>query len=527
MQLSIPSSLLTFSRDWAHDTSNAVAQSGALDLEEVNDRLLRIAGQHEPKAEPMSPYRPGKSPTRSPSPPQRGETEFYFKLVNNGGRPMYPIELIDSVAQNPTAYRHLVRPWSDSADSELPEWWLVFERQSHHWEQFRQWQAHARREGIPPRVEIRFDTRWSHVDTAYDRFVRDFRLESPTYADAALQLLGRHGFTRPVQFHPDVSQQDKLTEWIEYLTYECAVLHWYTCILQRGQPKYNKAWKTLVDSNVLRPFETEKFIWSSESGITHQTERQKAERAVELAESALEASDKIVDRHSGSAVARAQKMSAARSRLDEAKESLQLVQRRNGLIIDFKRTMASFFHHKKDLKQQEVLVRWVLNEVPRVEAELGKDGMENVDLNPRCGTHATAHANESDDLRPAPGRTRKRGCDETADDEPSSKRRKSGGREMDSCEARSLSISTAGTTSRPRRRRDPRKSSCLPPKEDARPPLRRSARIAARKLAQTQAATLSRPRVLDAPDKAGNGAQQPTGGRAVRQRRRSWKVRVT
>jgi hypothetical protein len=111
MQLCIPSSLLTFGRDWAHSASNAAAQSGAVNLDEVNDRLLRIAsGQQEPRPAPPSPYRPGKSPTRSPSPPQRRETEYYLQLVDAGGRPVYPIELIDSVAQNPMAYKHLVHP---------------------------------------------------------------------------------------------------------------------------------------------------------------------------------------------------------------------------------------------------------------------------------------------------------------------------------------------------------------------------------------------------------------------------------
>jgi hypothetical protein len=323
----------------------------------------------------------------------------------------------------------------------MPDWWVVFRKQFHHWEQFRHWHAHARREVPRSRVKIRNDTRWWHLDTAYGIFVRDFRLGSPTYADTALQLLGRHGFTRPVRFHQDPTQQDKLTEWIEYLTYECAGHHWYESILRDLRPDFDKGWKRLVDSKLLRPFETEEFICSFQSGVTHQSERQKAERAVALAGSALEAADKSVDRHGGSTAAQAQKVSAARSRLNEAKESLRLVQRRNDLIIDFKRSVRGYLTQKRDVKKQEALVRWVLDEVPRVEAELRKDGLGRADLSPGRGTQTIAHTKESDDFRLAPRRSaRKRGRGENADDEPPSKRPKSGGRITDSRKAQSSSI---------------------------------------------------------------------------------------
>jgi hypothetical protein len=163
-----------------------------------------------------------------------------------------------------------------------------------------------------------------------------------------------------------------------------------------------------------------------------------------------------------------------------------------------------------------------LDEVPRVEAELRKDGTENADQNPERGTHTATHTEAGNGYRLPPRRsTRKRGRDENAGDEPPPKRPKSGGRNTDYCEAQYSSIRAPGPTRSRRWRRDPGRASCLPPSEDICPQLRRSARIAARKLAQTQAAaTLSRDPIPDAPGMAGNGAQRPAAGGARRQRRK-------
>lgn len=38
------------------------------------------------------------------------EKESYDELVRTGGRPCYPIRLIDQVAKNPAAYSHITRP---------------------------------------------------------------------------------------------------------------------------------------------------------------------------------------------------------------------------------------------------------------------------------------------------------------------------------------------------------------------------------------------------------------------------------
>jgi hypothetical protein len=47
------------------------------------------------------------------SPPENYETRSYHELISDGGRPSYPISLLDDVANNPGAYREILLPWQD------------------------------------------------------------------------------------------------------------------------------------------------------------------------------------------------------------------------------------------------------------------------------------------------------------------------------------------------------------------------------------------------------------------------------
>ena len=55
--------------------------------------------------------------------------------------------------------------------------------------------------------------------------------------------------------------------------------------VERHQPKYDEPWKELVDSQVLRPSETEEFICNIK--FQHASEKERAEKAVESAKSAV------------------------------------------------------------------------------------------------------------------------------------------------------------------------------------------------------------------------------------------------
>ena len=97
--------------------------------------------------------------------------------------------------------------------------------------------------------------------------------------------LTKHEFTHSFKLSEDLEQQDKLITWIEFLDHEYWLYDKDMRFVKRRQSQYDEAWKELVNSNVLRLFETEKFICNIKSAFHHQSEKQHAERAVESAKS--------------------------------------------------------------------------------------------------------------------------------------------------------------------------------------------------------------------------------------------------
>ncbi|KAJ4302039.1 hypothetical protein N0V88_002175 [Collariella sp. IMI 366227] len=162
-----------------------------------------------------------------------------------------------------------------------------------------------------PKSFIEFPTRWRHVDSAYNDFVRDFRPDSSlSYTAAASNLLAQHGVTRPVKFLPNPAHQDKLTEWIEYLAFECAAHSWFQSNVEAHQPANDKTWKKLVNEGELEPHETEEYVHNRP--------------------------------------ARSSTLVSAKSRLDEAKRALEVVQRRNNLSWEFIHATADFDDWKRE-----------------------------------------------------------------------------------------------------------------------------------------------------------------------------------
>lgn len=188
------------------------------------------------------------------------EKESYKELIEEGGRPFFDISLIDDIAKDPFSHWDLVRPWAHfpadcdpDPESDGAVNWRVFALQLWHWRMFRDWEKFNRDDFT------RWEATWGELRGTYDRFDLIFGNRYPTYTDAVKKLLAEYGFAQPFQFHTDPMQQDRLTTWIEYLDYECW-LH-YRCASRANklQPEYDAAWKALVDSNMLRPFENEAF----------------------------------------------------------------------------------------------------------------------------------------------------------------------------------------------------------------------------------------------------------------------------
>lgn len=377
-------------------------QSCPIDPDQLTSRLLNISSKD---ALPRPPHKSfdRESLGTTPSPSQLPREEEYEKesfndLVKDGGRPLYPFELIDEVARDPYSHWDMLRPWVDylgdpDFESNPNVDWSVFRYQVNSWVDFRWWQKLNR--GEPPD----WDSSWFEVVPAYQRFVLIFRRRASTYTEAVKKLLAEYDFTQPFQFHEDPTQQNKLTTWIEYLGYECWLHYRLARRVEHMQPKYNADWKALQNSNVLRPFETEEYVCKIDSSFLRQSEREQATQAVKSAramvESASSDTHNVRDTKPASTV-RMQKMEAAEKRLEAAEEALKVVERRNDLCTVFKQAAARYLCTKEDEQRQRLRIQWILEQVPLVEAELGGSNVVSTDSGVVSGTK-TRHSRDEDD----------------------------------------------------------------------------------------------------------------------------------
>lgn len=224
----------------------------------------------------------------------------------------------------------------------------------------------------------------------------------------------KHGFTRTFQFDKIPARQDKLTTWIEYLNYEYSWYDRYERKIERLRPKNEEAWKKLADSGVLRPGETDETLRTIESAFRRASEREQSEKEVASAEAVaktavLETEKAKTGRSRFSKQERMQRLSAAHSRLVAAKEALQSINRRGDLITEFIRGTWDYPEAKRKLHRQRLLLQWVLEQTPLIEAELNEPKVAKGGSHAgRGGKRSRSHQDDqaTDDWRPT---KRKRG----------------------------------------------------------------------------------------------------------------------
>lgn len=83
------------------------------------------------------------SPTLSPEPPEVAAAKYHL-LVEESGRPLFPLDRLNNIASNPGIYQTLLRPWADDPDIPKPNDWKVFWKQLDDWGDFRRWQRDNR-----------------------------------------------------------------------------------------------------------------------------------------------------------------------------------------------------------------------------------------------------------------------------------------------------------------------------------------------------------------------------------------------
>ncbi|KAF4508915.1 hypothetical protein G6O67_005240 [Ophiocordyceps sinensis] len=294
---------------------------------------------------------------------RESETKAYHDLLDDGGRPYYPIVMLDQVLRNPDVFAQLLRPWHPHRYKGLPQGRRlddsqVFESQLERWGDFGRWQRDNRDieddddGGFPAFVErVKQDGKGDYRHDHMDRWANG----SETGNDA---LAGSKAV-------------DRLTTWIEYLNFEYWWLDWYTETPERLKPDLDRAWQELVDMKVLWPDDTQKSVrrW----GLLDGGESSKAVRQAKLkAEEIYNLTQLDPERVHIPEAKRISMMEAATTRLNAAKAWHELDQKRNKCILPFIRRTTDLRFVEEDVARQRILLRWVLDDVPLVEAEMAQ-----------------------------------------------------------------------------------------------------------------------------------------------------------
>ena len=379
---------------------------GLLDIDQLTARLLEEVSNPR-AASSFSGASPPAFLDRSPTLPPRPdiekdlETAACHELVEDGGRPLYPLGLLDQVSLNPGEYRDMLRPWLMDPDSAIsPDDWRVFSRQLDRWRKFREWQLDNRNvsdeQGFPafleaekremalmgastattqPGMDEAIRKRWEEKqqDRQLQRIhEREVDGGFPEYAEAAKRRLAHHGFTQPLHLEEDPKRQDKRTTWIEYLSFEYWWLDKHSTSVKGLQQQHYKHWGALVDSKVLRPSESPKNLCTEEGARERAREQAQAENNVLSAKAILTSAQKATGapRHGRTS---AWAWTSARTRLSDANVTLEAVKNRNRLIRDFIQRTQRYRTAEKAAWRHGVMISWILEQASQIEVEQSKE----------------------------------------------------------------------------------------------------------------------------------------------------------
>ncbi|KAF4467546.1 hypothetical protein FALBO_5585 [Fusarium albosuccineum] len=329
-----------------------------------------------------SPVRFGTKPTLLPEEQYcntlNREKRFHDLLTKAGGRPWYPIERIESVSRNPTEYAELLQYWRTDSPGSNSDDWVVFERQWERWDRFRHYQSRVRQ---PP-----------------ETFAQ--------HSERCQKHLAKYSFSRAFQLEKNSADQDELSQWIEYLCFECfeyEKLSWYK---QHHEP-YKEAWRKLFDSKILRPHETLEKLENIECEATCENERTQLRQAVEEARSHVLLAERDLLDPSVRGPTAQRKLFESQAELDTAIKTFDIFQVRKDAIDEFRGATAIYREARRGARRHRILLRWIRDQIPLIEKELGlpplsEDCPELEDGRPTDGASDWSEEDEEDAEPPTP-----------------------------------------------------------------------------------------------------------------------------
>ncbi|KAF6521434.1 hypothetical protein HZS61_015692 [Fusarium oxysporum f. sp. conglutinans] len=270
------------------------------------------------------------------------ERAFHDLLAKAGGRPWYSSELIDQVAQNPENHAELLEYWKQDATGSGKQEWMVFERQLERWNQFCRYQLRVRR----------------NRDT-FDE-----------YLARCTKCLSKQSLTTPLHMKPDPTDQDPLSQWLEYLCFEVSERKKYSWYKRYNQ-QYESAWQTLVDSKLLELHEDRDQIEAAGYTSVPDGERTKLRQAVEVASSNVLLAERDLLNPSVRGPVAQRKLFEAQAKLDSAIEAFDHLQRRGDAIKVFLQTTSAYREARRGALRHQMLLRWMRQQVPLIEEDLG------------------------------------------------------------------------------------------------------------------------------------------------------------
>jgi hypothetical protein len=154
---------------------------------------------------------------------------FYNQLISDDDRSSHSISLDYDVVRNSEEYREILSFWHTRDDDKYA--WMIFSDQLNEWKCFGDHQRYVRKS---------------------DRF--------SVYCQRLHDRLKKHEFERSFQLNENSNQQNKLKTWIEFLNWEYWSYDRNVSVISRQQSRHDEVWKKLVNSKILKSFETETVV---------------------------------------------------------------------------------------------------------------------------------------------------------------------------------------------------------------------------------------------------------------------------
>ncbi|KAM3515263.1 hypothetical protein MY11210_001156 [Beauveria gryllotalpidicola] len=394
------------------------ARAVSLDLDRVNELLMvddageaaRLPSLARDSASTDDESNPGTEVEDLVGDALVNERKSYAELIADGGRPLYPIEMLESVAKDPEQHRYLLQPyWQHPGINYATDYhldWEVFQRQLRQHKAFRNWQLDNR--GIieepdfdayveQKKANLRKDrrgrdlaeiesnpeslkgpnTHWEWLQDTRARERRQFReprcSSFPEYHAALQRRLADHGFSEKTTLLADPKKQDALAEWHEYLGFECWWQDQYIREYKGRLKRYDQNWEFIQRQEWVTSDHTPEYLenWRMSGGPRAQ--RQEARLEVEKAKSKVEKARQ----HMGIKSVDGDQKGATSHALDDALQQLAEAEKRSkelARLHDVIATLHVLEYEYKCVKayvdSQPTLIQWVIDQIPLIKAEM-------------------------------------------------------------------------------------------------------------------------------------------------------------